>query len=148
MAGGLDVGGAMTILGVAWAEASGDGDGGGGGGSGGGGGGGGDSKRAKAAGGGNITALPWFLVLDPHYTGEHTLEAVQRVGGCSWQLLRYWRDGVRRYFCLPAVEKLVAGPGEQTGGCGDDGVDRGGGWSFETVGSGFDGELTERIYYR
>ena len=50
---------------------------------------------------------PWFLVLDPHYTGPHELGDIQAPAhqACQWQPLRYWRRGVGRYFCLPSETK-------------------------------------------
>eukprot|EP00947_MAST-08B_sp_MAST-8B-sp1_P001314 g1314.t1 len=112
MAGGPDVGGARTILGVANVAGAADGAAGAG------------AAGAGAAGAGAATSKdddddsssqePYLLVLDPHYTGEDDLRKIQSSAqGCTWQQAGrgYFRPGLRRYFCLPLPRKVSTGGG-------------------------------------
>ena len=84
---------------------------------------------------------PWFLVLDPHYTGADELAAVQgSAQGCQWHPLAYWGRGASRYFCLPSATKVdpeLAAAAQQYAEAGEAGATE---WVLETVASGCDGQ--------
>eukprot|EP01052_Picozoa_sp_SAG31_P015314 SAG31_NODE_981_length_10558_cov_2.972273_5_plen_170_part_00 len=121
MAGGLDVSGAFTILGVAW-----DGS---------------EDQLAKRSTNGSAEG-PWFLVLDPHYMGSHDRSAIQHGGGCKWHPRSFWRSGVQRYLCLGTqAASVVADAGApmhvETVSADSDC------WTVELVSAGYDGNVDE-----
>ena len=42
-----------------------------------------------------------FLILDPHYTGSDTSEAVVQKGGCSWRNADLFQKDKFYNFCMP-----------------------------------------------